>query len=266
MRVSTVATKVPDTGYKGRIPGSLTIKRERRDIHVHWASLGPGIFRRMYRMHEVDLMHLFDLIQPNLPPEAPRTRGCAPNGEICKLTRLAMAIRLMAGGDKHDIHSTHGTGEGEPMISLWMVVDAINATQALDLVFPQTHQQQLAIAAEFESKSKCAFNNCVGAMDGMLVWTNMPSKGSNELGVGPTKHFCGRKKKYGLNMQGTCDARRRFLDIYINHPGSASDFAVWLSSPLRRQVETPGFLAPNLVIYGDNAYINATVFIDIFHN
>ena len=67
--------------------------------------------------------------------------------------------------------------------------------------------------------------------------------------------FLWTKKKFGLNMQGVCDARGRFLDVTINHPGSTSDYLAWITSALKHKVEQEGFLAPGLALYGDNAYV-----------
>jgi DDE superfamily endonuclease len=64
------------------------------------------------------------------------------------------------------------------------------------------------------------------------------------------------EKKYGLNLQATCDANRRFLDIYIHHPGATSDFLSFQTSSLKTKLEQPNFLHPNLCIFGDNAYVN----------
>jgi hypothetical protein len=42
--------------------------------------------------------------------------------------------------------------------------------------------------------------------------------------TGVRAFFCGRKSKFGYNMQAVCDADGRFLSVWINHPASASDF------------------------------------------
>ena len=78
-------------------------------------------------------------------------------------------------------------------------------------------------------RSKCGFDNCVAAVDGMFVWISQPSEKSDDTGIGQGKFFCGRKKKFGLQLQGTCDANRRFLDITFSHPGSSSDFTMWFA-------------------------------------
>merc|ERR1719491_2544153 len=91
----------------------------------------------------------------------------------------------------------------------------------------------------------------------MLVWTNKPNKDTLEnCDLGPLKFFCGRKKKFGLNLQAICDHRKRFMDVFIGFPGSASDFLCYCNSSICEKLNTPGFLVPGLCIYGDAAYAN----------
>ena len=249
----------------GRKIGSSIVKRKRREIDDHFDSLGTYLFRRMYRMHKVDFEKLYHMLLPALPNGNIRTRGATPNGDISLKTRLAMALRFCAGGDRMDIAATHVVHPLEVYKSLWMVVDAINETPSLDIEFPANHDKQQQLADEFASKSKADITQCCAAVDGMLIWTHMPTEKMDDLGVGPAKFYDGRKKKFGLTMQGTCDARKRFLDIYIAHPGSAGDFTVWLDCPLRRyQLELEGFLKEGLVLFGDNAYINTPYMVTPF--
>ena len=75
-------------------------------------------------------------------------------------------------------------------------------------------------------------------------------------GIGQKKFFCGRKKKFGLNMTATCDHKRRFIDIDISHPGATSDYLAFATSSLKRKLETSNLLADGKYIFGDNAYVN----------
>ena len=75
--------------------------------------------------------------------------------------------------------------------------------------------------------------------------------------------MCGRKKKFGLNMQATCDSRGFFLDVDIKFSGATSDYLAFASGKLHQKLEGkskkhPGqpFLHPGLAIFGDNAHIN----------
>jgi DDE superfamily endonuclease len=103
------------------------------------------------------------------------------------------------------------------------------------------------------------FDNCVGCVDGLLIWINKPNK-RDLLATksGATKFYCGRKNKYGLNMQATCDADRKFLDVEIQHPGATSDFLAFQTSDLNNKLQSPSFLHPDLTIYGNCAYPVAT--------
>jgi hypothetical protein len=81
---------------------------------------------------------------------------------------------------------------------------------------------------------------------------------------GPKKFFCGRKKKFGLYMQATCDAEGRFLDVSIKHPAATSDHLAFCTSSFRHKLERQGFLAPKLCLFGDNAYINMSYMVTPF--
>jgi len=77
--------------------------------------------------------------------------------------------------------------------------------------------------------------------------------------VGAMKFMCGRKKKFGLNMQAACDARCHFVDVTIDTPGVTSDFLSFEMSNFSKTIKMPGFLAPGLCIFGNAAYINSYV-------
>jgi hypothetical protein len=92
----------------------------------------------------------------------------------------------------------------------------------------------------------------------MLLWIDQPTPDScRDAGVGAKKFFCGRKHKSGLNLQAVCDSDRRFIDLSILNPGSASDFLSFITWELYRSFSSsPHFLKAGLTIYGDNAYVN----------
>ena len=172
-----------------------------------------------------------------------------------------MALRGFAGGDLADIFQVHGVGYDQVYISVWEVVDAINQCPDLQIAFPTDHQAQILIAEGFKKKSRVDFETCVGCIDGMLVWINKPNQQSTiETGVGPKKFFCGRKKKFGITLQGICDPKRRFLDIALGHPGSTtSHYMGFTTSAIHKLLlANPNFLAPNLALFGDSAFVKMT--------
>ena len=225
-----------------------------------FAELGPYYTRRAYRMTAEDFWNLHRLLFPHLrtinKPSKPWKNG-ATNGLILTATRLSVAIRYFAGGRAEDICLVHGIGPSEVYSCVWRVVDAINNCPHLNIKFPTDHGEQRAIAAGFQAKSQPLFPICVGAIDGLLIWTEKPSAIECEKAeCGETKFWCGRKKKYGLNLQGTCDHNRRFIDIALGHPASTSDFLCFATSNLQHKLQIPNYLAPGLCLFGDMAYVN----------
>lgn len=153
----------------------------------------------------------------------------------------------------------HGISHTDVFRSVWSVVDAVNASSVLAFKYPSDWEEQQKIADGFKKNTIGIFDCCAGAIDGILIWTERPSDKHCEIAeVGSKKFFCGRKKKFGLNMQATCDHEKRFLDIYVKHPASTSDYLAFCSSPLYCNLEKEGFMKPGLCIFGDNAYVNAT--------
>ena len=84
-------------------------------------------------------------------------------------------------------------------------------------------------------------------------------------GVGPKIFFCGRKKKFGLNLSTTVDDQRRFIDVDISHPGATSDYLAFSVSSLRRKI-LQGLLLKGKYIFGDNAYVNTTYMVTPFRS
>ena len=248
-----------DTNYTGRDEGAKTIKRERRDIEEYIGGLDDRNFRRKYRMDKDAFWLLLDIIETRLPSTGEdRKRGAVPNGPITKAARLSIALRYFAGGDPLDISDVHGVGDDEVLSSVWSVVDAIHLSPELNIRFPETYEEQTLCMEGFRSRSKIYIDCCIGSIDGMLIWMNKPTIADQvKIGFGPTKFFCGRKKKYGLNMMGVCDSRRRFIWVEVNMPGASSDFYAFDQSSLKKKLETDGFLRPGFCLFGDNAYVNS---------
>ena len=91
----------------------------------------------------------------------------------------------------------------------------------------------------------------------MLVWMNRPNKDTiRRCGFGPVRFFCGRKHKFGLNLQAICDHRRRFIFIDISSPAASSDFLAFSLSNIFDKLENENLLHQKLCLFGDCAYTN----------
>jgi len=120
-----------------------------------------------------------------------------------------MSLRWFAGGEPSDIFQVYGVNCSKVCTGVWETVDAINLCPTLQMAFPSDHSEQMNIAAGFQEKSCVNFQGCVGCADGTLIRTNKPSKPSlDPVGVRPKTFFCGRKRKFGLDLQAICNHKR----------------------------------------------------------
>ena len=206
------------------------IHRQRASMQDIFRQLGPYYVWRSHRMTEDSFWNLHRLLRPFLIQPNPnrgqrrkKHKNGAHNGLVLSCMRLSMALRVFAGGDPLDIALVHGVSVRVVHYSVARVVNAINACPSLNINFP-THQQQLQIANEFKLKSNAGFSNCVGCIDGILIWIQKPTwHEALDANIGQQKFLCGRKKKCGFNMQAVCDHHGRFIDTDVSHPGATSD-------------------------------------------
>jgi len=182
------------------------------------------------------------------------------NSLIDSELRLSAAIRYFAGGRPDDICLVHGISHTEVFNSVWKVVDAVINCESLHIGYPTDCNKQKEIAKGFKAKSYAGFGACVGAIDGMLIWTEKPhARDCGNSEVGARKFFCGRKKKHGLNLQAVCDSNRKFLDISILHPGTTADFLCFTTSSIGHKLDNhPSFLAPGYCLFGDSPCVNTS--------
>jgi hypothetical protein len=130
----------------------------------------------------------------------------SPNGLIAPEIKVSMALRWLAGGSYLDIYHFHGVSDAAFWKAKDQVIDAINACEDLDIVFPDLDDDSALgkLASEFREKSEMfSFNHCIGALDGLLVDLHY-IKG--EAACMASLYFT-RKGTYALNVQAVTDAR-----------------------------------------------------------
>jgi DDE superfamily endonuclease len=256
-----VVALAPDSlGLQSKKKGHAHRKRKRKYVNDIFNELGPYYVRRAYRMEPTSFWKLCTMLRPFfVKPSKKKCRNGAKNGLIPLPTKISVALRYFAGGSPYDISVVHGISHTDVFRNVWQVVDAVNKCQELGFRYPTDHAEQQKIADGFKRVSCGIFDCCAGAIDGILIWLERPSgKHCDVSGCGAKKFFCGRKKKFGLNMQATCDHEKRFLDIYLGHPASTSDYLSFCSSPLFCSLEANGFMKAGLCLFGDNAYVNTS--------
>ena len=243
-----------------------TIPRDRKSVTQVHRELGKIYFRRSFRMTMKTFRRLFRILKEDLTrvvdsKQTDKEKDCSPNGKITLTVRLACGIRFFAGGDAYDIACMFGISHSSVFKSVDFVIEAVNKCDELKLEFPSDHDKQQEIADGFLKKSPDArFGCCGGCIDGIVVWTHKPSKEDcEEIGVSEAKFFCGRKHKFGLNMQAICNHKKQFLDISIIYGAATSDLMAFEVSELRQKyLGQDGFLKEGLCLFGDNAYVNTS--------
>ena len=171
-------------------------------------------------------------------------------------------MRYFAGGSYLDISISRGISKTDVYRSVWAEVHAANISTSLQFQFPTTSEECKSMAYDFTFQSKAGFDNFVGCIDGMLLWMEKLwmekpfQKHCKKVGVDSGKFYCGRKGKFGLNMQGVCNAWRCFAYISIQHPASASDYLAFVTSSLYQKLTEGTGLPDGYCLYGDNAYVN----------
>lgn len=84
----------------------------------------------------------------------------------------------------------------------------------------------------------------LGAIDGCHINIRKPTK-NHEC-------YCNRKSQYSILLQGVCDYRKKFLDVFCGEPGSIHDARLLKKSSLYVK-GLNGFFQRNFLI-GDSAY------------
>jgi hypothetical protein len=152
-------------------------KRDRSFGLHHLQELNNREFRVMYRMTRPSFYKLFSLIEGDLTvneAQAKRSSGSA----IPAISKLAATIRWLAGGSYLDIASLFGLDKinffNQKYGPLWKTVKTLDSRLQLGLDLSKDNLEKTA--AEFSKFSKYTMNNCVMAIDGLVVKTRKPTK------------------------------------------------------------------------------------------
>jgi hypothetical protein len=118
--------------------------------------------------------------------------------------------------------------------------------------------------------SLVGFNFCGGALDGILIWMQIPNlKNATRVAVDQKKFLCGHKYKFDLNCQAVADVNGKILNISKAYGALAADCVAFEASDLFARLED-GLLQNGYVLFGDNAYLNsffvATPYVNVSGN
>lgn len=181
----------------------------------------------------------FDILTELLSQDLSRNETQARNSlsgsgsrPISVESRVGAALIMLSGGRNIEAMRTHGLAMSSVYTNLHEVARAINKHPALEIKCDNDRASLETRAADFQSLSTHKlFEYCTGAIDGLAIRIRAPSKKEvqNQL-----RFYNGNKKFYSLNLQGVCDAKKRFIAVTCKHAGSTNDIDAFLSSDLVR--------------------------------
>jgi hypothetical protein len=145
-------------------------------------------------------------------------------GYICGEVKLAITLRMLAGGSYLDLGLIFGTGFSYPyaifrqVILEWICDDKLVNISGID--YCKDEDRMNAVARDFADGSNHVFSGCIGALDGWIVKIHKPRKSD---GVLNPKSFYSRKGFYGLSVQAIVDKKKRVLFRSIESRGAEHD-------------------------------------------
>jgi hypothetical protein len=179
-------------------------------------------------------------------------------GFICGEIKVALALRLLAGGSYLDLALLFETGSTyaytifHDVLEKWILKDSFVKINGVD--YCSNDHAMREVALQFSRTSNCVINGCIGAIDGWIVKIRRP-KASD--GVTNPGSFFSRKGFYGINVQCIVDKNKRILYRSILSRGAEHDSTAFKNSkfysnflfPKWRELAQKGFY-----FIGDSAY------------
>ena len=208
-------------------------------------------FQRLFRMDRASFDNLLQRVGHRMVARDEQQAINSSGSSISKRTRLACALRWLAGGSYVDICFAFCVADAtfySPRGVLWPTIDAL--LEELDLTFPLESPETLQrLGDEFGAFSYGAMQNCVGAIDGLVIRTRCPYKKEHPNPMA----FRNRKGTFGLLALGIADLNGKFLTFTCNHTGSTHDSLAWQSLWLKQQIDA-GRLPSQYFLIGDEAF------------
>lgn len=191
-------------------------------------------------------------------------------GFICGEIKLALTLRLLAGGSYLDLALLFETGFTyaidifHDVIEKWILDDRLVKISGIDYCSDIDRMEKVAF--EFSRGSNGVINGCIGAIDGWIVKIIKPSKTRD--GVKNPASFFSRKGFFGINVQAIVDKKKRILYRQILSRGAEHDSTAFKNGALYQcLMNNWRFLAlKGLYFIGDSAYALKSFLLTPFDN
>lgn len=207
-------------------------------------------FKCAFRMRRRTFLILLERLKPHLLRDAKQGR-CSSGGVIQPAVRLAMTLRMLAGGSYHDQMMCWRVGRS---VTFKVFLETLKAIR-IELEMPgipfndETELESVANKFQLSRGRPNPLYGCVGALDGIAIAIKRPP---DEFM--PRNFYC-RKGMYAFPVQAVVDSELRFRYMSCRCSGSTHDAAAFDVSDLASKLKT-GQLKAGYWIAGDAAYVS----------
>jgi hypothetical protein len=170
----------------------------------HVTRFSEAEFKLRYRFTFDAFTELVELLRADLSVSDEKQAKHAKWGTVIQPeTKLAMALRFLAGGSPLDLKLIYDVSKSYVYHCVWLVVAAVNKKLPMD--FPIDDVGKLRkLEAEWRARARCSeWYGQVGALDGVHFPMLAPSKKDVD---DPMRYFVARKDKYALLAMAICDS------------------------------------------------------------
>lgn len=111
-----------------------------------------------------------------------------------------------------------------------------------------TGQDAIKTVSHFNNfRQEKSFPNVIGCVDGTHILIPGPTNDNS---------YYNRKGTHSILLQGICNARQEFTNVYCGWPGSTHDSRMWQHSEIYRRLDDNmhEVIPPNTYLLGDSAY------------
>eukprot|EP00961_Rhodomonas_salina_P004301 58945-Rhodomonas_salina.1 len=145
---------------------------------------------------------------------------------------MAMALRWLAGGSYLDQIMLFWVSHEAFFVALWATLEAFTSEMPITFSFRRDDLEETA-RGFLARQRKPIFHGVCGAVDCILIKVQCPTPHK----YSKPAQFYTRKQYYALNVQAVVDAKRRFLFLSMDCPGSVHASTAFTASALGQHQE-----------------------------
>ncbi|KAH7979011.1 hypothetical protein HPB49_007772 [Dermacentor silvarum] len=197
-------------------------------------------FKRMFRLSRETFSDLVARYESSpFFPDSPggRTRITAEKTCLVVLSYIGSQSSMYCLADRFDL------SESSVLVCIERLFNFLNSISGEVIAWPSGHDQERTKAGFLVKSSGKGPRNTIGCIDGCHIEINKPTESSQS--------YFNRKKFPSVLLQGICDSRNKFIDVFIGFPGSAHDARVLREGPF---FEMAAMRCDGGYLLGDSAY------------